>query len=119
MKFYEALKTLEEGKTIIRSDFPMYIKTKEQLCIFISKCSNEQEVDKYINGEWDIFEHPCIGFQEMIIGLKQGKAYRRKSWGNESFYMIYGHFTNAIIFSDYSKHILTIDDFMATDWVCV
>ena len=78
MKFYDALKMLEEKKciSIKRKHFNVYIKNKYELAEFF-KNSCLDEILSSLNADWEIEEDEKFKWPEVIKGLKQGKTYRR------------------------------------------
>lgn len=111
MKFYEALKALDEGKKVrvktwhnknayVMQDFPHAIDNEgrpwETAHFFMGE-SNKQL-------EWEIYEKPPkpYTFMEVVKGLKEGKRFRRKYW-------------NELLFG--APPFLSKEDFEATDWI--
>ena len=121
MKFWEALKELEDGKMIRRRHFTHMLPMKYiDLVKFLTKCI-EDEVNSHLSAEWDVFEEPSktISFLEMKDGLKEGKKFRRKhakGWwiGVDERFGRHGYIINQItgLVAGFN-----IDDIEATDWI--
>lgn len=86
MKFWEAMKALDEGKKVRSPSDPenhYLIKVLHQ--VFVS--ANGKTYDKshsplgsLILQEWELYEEPekMLTFSKVVEGLNQGKEYRRK-----------------------------------------
>lgn len=115
MKFWEAMKALEEGKKVRMLSWPStsYISNTEnttglQGCLLISNGWNKI---------WEIYEEPqkTYTFMEVVKGLKEGKRFRRKDWNNSaSFYMVSGE----LYAYDKDKYIkFGLQEYEADDWI--
>lgn len=86
MKFWEALKAIEEGKKVRAETWykSEYISLDEEMdvvthlgCIYHPTLSNA-----FLSLEWKIYKEPqkTYTFTEVIQGLKEGKKFKRKDW---------------------------------------
>lgn len=112
MRFWEAMKALEEGEAITPKSHPFPIN-KESL----SK-DMECQALTYWNDEWELYEEPekQLTFAEVVKGLKEGKRFKRKGWHSD-IYLNARESTTRVILENSSYHTLVIEDFEATDWV--
>lgn len=123
MKFWEAMKALEEGKRV--------------RCIgwiglnsFCSKnltCGEDANRMLLHHGwllEWELYEKPeqTLSFAEVVKGLKEGKIFRRKGWSDRDAIIE----STSCKFYPSTKRInnqhgdlcpLWLEDFEANDWV--
>lgn len=117
MKFWEAMKALEEGKKVKRNDL------HEDR--FLSKdaiTGTEYEID--ITTEWELKN---LSFAEVVLGLKEGKErwYMRKEWvGMHIQYWPPDAERNCnggiVVFGNdmILNHVFfNCEDFEATDWI--
>ncbi len=121
MKFWEAMKALEDGKKVKCKWWPE--------CHFVSKNGFYMglclmHIIDAIDKEWELCEEPCktYSFSEVMKGLKEGKKFRRLSWQeNTTSYgerpiMMYE--TGHIDFASGSKvYRCCMQDYEATDWI--
>lgn len=115
MKFWEAMKDLEEGKMVKCKHWPeqCFMHPSQQ-----SQCEYTGIIAwKDINGEWELCEEPeqTLSFAEVVKGLKEGKKFRRTSWDVYSVLTI--HPSGVIDFTDTNEWGARPEDFEATDWV--
>lgn len=123
MKFWEAMRELEAGKSVRLKEWPSTaywsFKQSGQLWMGI--------VDLFIlaSKEWELYEEPqrTLSFMEVVQGLKEGKRFKRPKWPNE---MSFGTSRYTIQSKDRPARInlyggepwdLTVEDFEATDWI--
>ena len=109
---------LEEGKKVRRKNWP----SKEYIHNWKQEDGSEWMICASIclNSEWELYEEPekTYSFMEVVKGLKDGKKFKRKTWGEwYIFYCLTGatlyvQGKQKIDFSPYS-----IESFEATDWV--
>lgn len=120
MRFSEAMKALEEGKKVrikhwqencclcIGSDGTIFDQAKDStFCI-----------EEWLLTEWELYEEPerTLSFTEMVQGLKEGKRFKRKDWGD--WFLAYSQCTYIE-----GKGIppcfapFTIENFEANDWI--
>lgn len=118
MKFYEALKTLEEGKKIrcVQWDKSDYWNITDSDAKIWNDCFYRTKLAILCN--WEIYDELGLCFSEIIEGLKNGKHYRRKSWNTEAYIKC------SILSCEVTDHWdlffkFTIDDIAAKDWECV
>lgn len=99
MKFSAAMKALEEGKKV--------------RC---HRWGRDGHIDKHSDvsihcyerdGEWELYEEPekLLSFAEVVVGLKEGKKFRRKHW------------TAWVGLEHLDVLRFSIEDFEATDWI--
>lgn len=113
MKFWEAMKALEEGKKIRCKTW----KKGAYECIETSKlprCISTLEL--HTEYEWELYEEPekTYTFQEVIKGLKEGRKYRRPHHKQSLILQP----TSFVDFDTGSHEWLpTIMDLEANDWI--
>jgi len=107
MKFWEALKALEEGKWVSRKHFDRFkpIRNLSEMAFFLADCCVDEMVNR-LNAEWELYEEPkrTYSFMEVVQGLKEGKMFRRR-------YMQGFLRKETLHFASFK-----IEDFEATDW---
>lgn len=121
MKFWEAMRALEEGKKV-------YCTTWK--CGYICKSENYQwkvcSLAADIDEEWELYEEPekLLTFSEVVKGLKEGKRFRRKGWvGQPHLWIMLEDRENSERFLIFECGLtsniykFTMFDFEATDWV--
>lgn len=108
MKFWEAMKALEEGKRIRPKGWD------RELGLHIQK-----DFKHWIDTEWELYEEPqqTFSFMEMIAKLKEGKRFRRKVWDAEDSLEL--HSSGTVDFSSTLCYTWdpSLSDFEATDWI--
>lgn len=121
MRFSEAIAALEEGKKIRNSE---WIKGK-----WVSQEGADSDETIYyipldqMKDDWELYEEPkpTLTFAQVVEGLKQGKKFRRSSWSiNRSISTV--PVNPHIIISwthDKETYPFSVEDFEATDWICV
>lgn len=127
MKFWEAMKALEEGKKVRPRDYPssyyVYVGPRNNLCVH----SPQGDFDKadcplnrvYID-EWELYEEPekTYTFMEVVKGLREGKSFVRA--GRDVPDAISSHhkrWPGSYIFTALEPSHFTLEDLEATDWV--
>jgi hypothetical protein len=123
MRFWEALKALEEGKSVRIKEWPTtaYWSFKQTGQLWTSI------VDLFVlaSQEWELYQEPKqqLTFAQVVEGLKQGKKFRRKGWIGEPrlWIELENEFhENCRIFECGLKsnpYKFTMFDFEATDWI--
>lgn len=107
MRFWEALRELENGKSIIREDYekdPFH--SLEDLAKFMSNMRSPEILGDFTS-IWQLYEEPqkLLSFPEVLEGLKKGKKFKRKDWDgwiNEK---------------SFPPFMLYLSDIQATDWI--
>lgn len=117
MKFWEAMKALEEGEKVrCKGCYPtMYIhkdgdNTRDKdPCLYWTR---------YCHKEWEVFVGPekSYTFMEAVKGLKEGRKYRRPVW-REGCTLESGGTDRIVCFTDVGPAIFTTDEFEAIDWI--
>lgn len=79
MKFSEAIIALEQGKKIRESHWPAHNWISRDA----SSSGNLSMLHPLMKDDWEVFEEPkkTLSFSEVLKGLKEGKMFKRKSWG--------------------------------------
>lgn len=119
MKFWEAMKALEEGKKVCLWKLPSYKFDSVKRMILEFTNRDGDTVAELFNSGWELFEEPeqLLSFADVVKGLREGKRFRRKAWVNE-FAAISG---DRIVESEEegTEFLITmrIKDFEADDWV--
>ncbi len=119
MKFWEAMKALEEGKKIRCKEWPSNVWDSK----YGTNGSHLLSLDVYSSHEWELYEEPLVtlSFAEVVIRLKEGKKFRRLSW-NKGFYIHISRMKNDLVYCFTNEgtqyvYIMTIGDIDATDWI--
>lgn len=115
MKFWEAMRELENGKKVcLRGSEPnTYLEKRERIFYF----GNWNPLGSHFYSEWELYEEPerMLSFSEMVAGLKQGKRFIRPNM-NHPFCL--GMLGNKIVYCDIGVvHGLSLEDIEAADWV--
>lgn len=110
MKFWEAMKYVEQGKTVTPSDCE-YPINKE----ILTQDALDTGWATYWDDEWEIYEESEITYSwmEVVQGLKQGKKYRRKGWSSSIYITSKDEGVYVVNGSGYRW----IADYEATDWI--
>lgn len=116
MKFWEAMKALDEGKMVRAECFC----ENQALEIFEGEVGYKEgsgscNIFSVFNEEWEIYEEPksCLTFGEVVAGLKEGKKFRRPSWDNFEEIGLYG---KSILRGTLRDYCPIVEDFEANDW---
>lgn len=105
MKFWEAMKALEEGKLVKRSDWEYPISLQEAIISIYGKD---------LIRDWSVYEeNQFFDFEDVVKGLCQGKKYKRMRWNSSVFLGPNGQIA---IDGDEDIH-WTIGDFLSNDWI--
>lgn len=119
MKFWEAMKALEEGHKVHCKDW--------SFGSFIDRKGDDSRIENpylewvpCIDKEWELYDEPekTYSFEGILHGLKEGKSFRRKCWiGDEA--IVYADRAGNIHFLEDGKlpYTWTIRDVEATDWI--
>jgi|HubBroStandDraft_3_1064219.scaffolds.fasta_scaffold108180_4 hypothetical protein len=127
MKFWQAMKALEDGQHVRRKDW----KDNGKIYKASEKIFYENDIGRgnwfpTLNdffSEWEIYEEPRLTFSQVVKGLKDGKKFRRKSWNFEECYIHAHRDTGEIIFSEanrlgmHSPFNFCLQDLEADDWI--
>lgn len=125
MKFWEALKALEEGGMIRCVEWPKGSKIVKsgqgiQFSGSFEFFEHQAPFDEWVRSEciefdWELYfpeNTKFIPFTEVLVGLREGKSYRRKDWDFCCFSSL-----NKVCFSVHPYRDLSIEDMTADDWV--
>src|SRR5260221_12992703 len=80
MKFWEAMKALQEGKKVRGNTWNKdeYLDPLDTFEIFTFY--------EYLQLDWEIYDDtPKLNFQQVIEGLKQGKKFKRVNWEKDCY----------------------------------
>ncbi len=119
MKFWEAVKNLQEGKRVRCCYWDAHHFW--DMLIFQDRCQMGFS-SANIEEEWELYEEPALTFTQVIEGLKDGKRFRRRGWKNARNIRVCPYMKengmNALIDHDDTMigAILHLQDFEATDW---
>lgn len=107
MKFWEALKCLEQRKPVRRKDFNEVICTFYEMAKFFSD-SCIDEISSHLQAKWEIYQKPekTYTFMEILPMLKEGKRFKRKDWTSFHSAMLKDEEIN-----------ITLADLFAIDWI--
>lgn len=128
MKFWEAMKALEEGKKVrcktwskggnIYIELPIGSPNK-----FLSESGRSAQLcissDLHLFDEWELYEEPVktYSFIEILPFLKDGKKARRNCFRGDAH--IYLKKTGRISWSNGDNFPFSFQDFEVTDWILV
>lgn len=119
MKFWEAMKALEEGKRVRMCQWPKESYIHINITNYIE---NEKYDDCSINftsGEWELYVEPVktYTFQEIIPFLKEGKKVNRVKNKTYPIEMDgkYCYFSTR----GASAYLFSMEDLEANDWIVV
>ena len=133
MKFWEAMKHLEEGKKVRcvkwGKNGNIHIKLPIGRPIELldeSGCSTQLLISSshHLFEEWELYEEPVktYSFQEIIPFLKEGKKVKRKNWGiSWSLHRTINSdwIIRKDIIEDFNLPNICLQNLEATDWVVV
>jgi len=107
MKFWEAMKALDEGKHVRCKEW----EERERTALVGIKILDN--LWSFINKEWEVCdETKYVGIQEVVEGLKSEKKFSRKTWEITR----HDYRPSLKFLGGSSENILSIEDFFATDW---
>lgn len=113
MKFWEAMKALEEGKKVRASNWE-----KE---VWIDKDSDQTGLPMILNlfalHEWELYEEPekTYSFMEVVQGLREGRKFVRKGHASDLALFVMGF--EIYPRSKFGIQNMRMEDFEATDWI--
>lgn len=118
MKFWEAMKALEEGK---RVRYTGWGNSRCYITHSIHTSLIHQVNVREMGGEWELYEEPekTYSFMEVVRGLREGKAYKRKGWDDHTRPFSWdAPMRSPMRYTERTeKHFFSLNDFEATDWV--
>lgn len=107
MKFWEAMKAMEEGSRVRAKSW------QPQCFIALSQHTQSQAMGLLYwtdaKDEWEFFQEPETTFPNVIKGLLRGKKFKRKDW-------VLGYISNEDGLFNHTNAVL-LEDFLANDWV--
>lgn len=113
MKFWEAMKALDEGKRVREKDWGVgaYWSFKSSGSIY----ATITDIFVLSSTEWELYEEPekTLAFAEVVKGLKEGKIFKRKSWPSKINPICMGELSHSVV----CDGLFIIEDFEANDWV--
>lgn len=115
MKFWEAMKALEEGKTVRNINWTSRLDGSPER---IDKTGfNLDETD--FDGEWEIYEGvpEMYSFPQIIRGFREGKGYKRKAWDDEDVISCNIRYPDCFVANSAEAVNFCLADLEATDWV--
>jgi len=114
MKFWEAIRELEQGRKIRRRFFTHCIPCNSlfELAKFL-KDSEVEEINSHLNAEWEIYIDTSKNhsFLDVITGMVEGKRYRRPSWRKDRNPIWTWHMKGSM------SGKLKGEDLIADDWI--
>jgi hypothetical protein len=125
MKFWEAIKALEEGKKIRRTYWPkseyhyLWSETNRAICetTLPANIARLNLLNSWLSDEWELYQDPVqlCTFAEVIKGLREGKSYKRHGW--ETDCAIRCKHPHCFVTNEKEAENFTLEDFEANDWV--
>ena len=114
MKFWEAMKAIEEGKKVRSKDWP---QTQ-----WVAKGDMADTFDRSSVDEWELYEEPeqLFTFMQVLPMLRAGRKFRRnnKTWIIDGYIYMFGNDPEGFLHNHLNfLCALTLADFEATDWV--
>ncbi len=118
MKFWEALKELEQGKRICHTHFNDILKTKEQLSRFLANCCPDA-ILSHLCADWEVVEEPkpTFSFMEIVGLIKKETEFKRPHWQKGKYFFLDEDGYIRLNIYGGKPHHLTIEDIEANDWV--
>lgn len=114
MKFWEAMKALEEGKKVRSKEWAQtqWVEKKDMADMF-----GRSSVD-----EWELYEEPkhLFTFMQVLPMLRAGRRFRRdnETWTTDGYIYMFGSDPEGFLHNHLNVLcVLTLADFEATDWV--
>jgi hypothetical protein len=110
MKFWEAMRHLEEGKKVTCTDWGKKEYASTHVSLDQGQITSISLLSS-VNAKWELYEEPgwFFTFSEVVAGLKEGKRFSRKWWLKDNI--------ASICMSNLDEHMFYIEDFEATDWI--
>ena len=117
MKFWQAMKALEEGKTVKCLDWDEIIPSKEEESVPLGVCKVSIDWMQLIDTKWELYEEPVqlLSFSDVVKGLKEGKKFGREIWSNGPYILLKHGYIHWDCEGDPVS--LPIKDLEANDWV--
>lgn len=128
MKFWEAMKALEEGKKVRCKDFEilnLYIYKYDDNGITYSEGPGTCDLFWSFFKDWEIYEKPPIthSFSSIVRLAKEGKIkkFRRQSWDDQrySYFWCDDYKTVMVACELPGAACFRLQDFDALDWIAV
>lgn len=115
MKFWEAMKAIEDGKKVTWSGFNNGTYIDKSNIGFL--CLGDFYLKDLIGNEWELYEEcpKLLNFHAVIEGLKYGRKYKRASseWPNKALVQL----KEEEFIANFDQ--IQIRDIEATDWIQV
>lgn len=116
MKFWEAMREMQENGKNVRCKRwdPQYEWHLGDDINLPDGCDWED-----VLYEWEIYEEPekTYSFEEVVKGLKDGKMFSRKMWGEHSQIRLHPENRHIEYRNSTDDILFFIEDFEANDWV--
>ncbi len=114
MKFWEAMKALEEGKKVRCCLWSESLFIDESMRFELWLLDNHEP---FHDKEWELHEEPVhmISFQDVIKGMREGKRFKRERWTSDLAIFIIG--MEIYPRSKFGIKTLQMEDFEAIDWI--
>jgi hypothetical protein len=116
MKFWEAMKAMEEGKKVRCTCW-----AKDSYVDQGSLTQGEVfSIGLLMNEKWELYEETLtfLSFAQVMQGLKEGRKFRRKSWKGNIYigWHNVSEFWSAGKGNHFSILVPTMDLFVSSDW---
>jgi len=117
MRFWEAIRELENGKRIRLISWigkTAYMDSAS----FAEDMSGvpANQLQNYLDSEWEAYEEPGLSFQYVVKGLIEGKKFKRKIWDSLSYPVAWNGSYPIVENPLQNEFLFTLSDFDAIDW---
>lgn len=126
MKFWEAIKALEDGNKIRCKDWPGGYYLYAQLNVYDERILVDEECRAifsaiHVDKEWEIYQDPVktYSFMESMELLKEGKKVKRKEWHSGWLTIERSCICHQDEYMDPAPRHFYLKDIEASDWVVV
>ena len=119
MKFWEAMKALEEGKKVVCKSwsYTPFVSENKWPSRFDSAIADAIKHGAFL-WEWELYEEPqqTYSFIEILPLLKEGKKFRKISWESKKYIRCYPE-NNIVRWDSGDALLLEIHLITSTDWI--
>lgn len=114
MKFWEAMRLLQEGRKVRAVDWEEDVYIANNLLPVTYWSISSRTIQK----EWELYEEPeqLWSFAQVLDLIGLGGKFARKAWGKTDIYLTESKQTGRLFLANNSYHTLTKEDYLANDW---